>query len=220
MKDLLILGTSAHAYEMIDIIERVNRQVNGSDSYRLIGFVATDHQFEKRPGMTVYPLEALDENLQDAALVPLHSIDIELKLKYRNRMITLIDPSCFVSRSANIGCGCVLYPDCFVGHQAVIHDFVFCLSGCKINHDDAIGMATTMASGVMIAGHVTIQREAYLGQGCTINGGIEIGEKSLIGTGAVVTKSVLPDAVMVGNPARILRFRLEQKGDAKSSQEQ
>ena len=34
---------------------------------------------------------------------------------------------------------------------------------------------------------------------------VSIGERSIVGTGAVVTKSVPPDVVVAGNPARIVK---------------
>jgi acetyltransferase-like isoleucine patch superfamily enzyme len=39
--------------------------------------------------------------------------------------------------------------------------------------------------------------------------GVRIGKKAVIGAGAVVTKDVPPNAVAVGNPARVIKY-LEQ----------
>ena len=117
MKDLVIIGMGPHACEMVDIIERHNRHLAGSECYRLIGFVSSVHKSDEELGLKVYPIEALDGDLRDAALIPLHWVDLELKLKYRSRMISIVDPSCFVSRTARIGLGCILFPDCFVGQR-------------------------------------------------------------------------------------------------------
>ncbi len=40
-----------------------------------------------------------------------------------------------------------------------------------------------------------------------ILGGVTIGHGAVIGAGAVVTKDVPPYAIVVGNPARVLRYR-------------
>jgi acetyltransferase-like isoleucine patch superfamily enzyme len=51
----------------------------------------------------------------------------------------------------------------------------------------------------------TIRRGARVGGGVTLLPGIEIGEEAFIGAGAVVIRDVPPRALMVGNPARVLR---------------
>jgi acetyltransferase-like isoleucine patch superfamily enzyme len=36
---------------------------------------------------------------------------------------------------------------------------------------------------------------------------VEIGENSIVGAGSTVTKDVLPNAIVAGNPARLIRIR-------------
>ena len=50
-----------------------------------------------------------------------------------------------------------------------------------------------------------VGRHVSIGSNATILGGIIIGEGSLIGAGSVITKDVPPNAVVAGNPAKILR---------------
>ena len=57
-----------------------------------------------------------------------------------------------------------------------------------------------------------IKKGASIGANATILPGIEIGEHSVVGAGAVVTKSIPPYAVVMGNPAKIIRF-LEKSND-------
>jgi putative colanic acid biosynthesis acetyltransferase WcaB len=45
-----------------------------------------------------------------------------------------------------------------------------------------------------------------IGANSVILGDIKIGENAKIGAGSVVTKDVPPDAVVVGNPARIMKY--------------
>lgn len=201
MKDLLILGAGVHACEMVEIIDRINMK---KESYILRGFISKNADKAELFGYPVYSVEELEGQFSHAALVPDNTFDLEFKQIYRERMISLIDPSCFISRTAQIGRGCVLYPGCFVGLNAVLEDFVFSLSYSIINHDDVVGEGSILTSGVRIAGNVSIGRQVYLGQGCTIKQMLNIGEKSVIGTGAVVVKDVVPGSVMVGNPAHIL----------------
>lgn len=47
-----------------------------------------------------------------------------------------------------------------------------------------------------------IRKGASIGSNATILGGITIGENAIVGAGSVVTKDVLANTVVVGNPAR------------------
>ncbi len=51
-----------------------------------------------------------------------------------------------------------------------------------------------------------VKHGASIGGGAVILPGVTIGERAMIGAGAVVTKSVPDHAVVVGNPAYIVRF--------------
>lgn len=50
-----------------------------------------------------------------------------------------------------------------------------------------------------------IKRGAKIGANATLLPGITIGENALVGAGAVVVRDVPPDAVVVGNPARVVK---------------
>ncbi len=52
---------------------------------------------------------------------------------------------------------------------------------------------------------ITIEGNAWLGGGAIVLAGVSVGENAIIGAGAVVTKDVPPNAVVVGNPARVVR---------------
>lgn len=54
---------------------------------------------------------------------------------------------------------------------------------------------------------VNICDDVWIGARAIILQGVTIGRGSIIGAGAVVTKSVPPYAVVVGSPARVVKFR-------------
>lgn len=51
----------------------------------------------------------------------------------------------------------------------------------------------------------TVKRRAKIGANATLLPGVVIGENSLVGAGAVVVVDVPPNAVVVGNPARVIK---------------
>ena len=58
-----------------------------------------------------------------------------------------------------------------------------------------------------VVGPVEIGDHAWIGARATILPGVKIGEGAVIGSGAVVTKSIPPYSIAVGNPARVIKER-------------
>lgn len=56
----------------------------------------------------------------------------------------------------------------------------------------------------------TIGNDVWIGANACIKGGITIGDGAVIGAGAVVTKDIPPYAIVIGSPARILRYRFDE----------
>ncbi|WP_422925471.1 serine O-acetyltransferase [Singulisphaera sp. PoT] len=80
-----------------------------------------------------------------------------------------------------------------------------------------IGSNCTLTQGVTIGhggggrgsrhGVPTLGDRVYVGPGAAIIGPVTIGSDALIGAGAIVTRSIPPRGVAVGNPARVISDR-------------
>ncbi len=58
---------------------------------------------------------------------------------------------------------------------------------------------------------VTIGNDVWIGTRAVIMDGVTVGDGAVIGTNAIVTKDVPPYAIVVGVPAKILRYRFDEK---------
>jgi PAS domain S-box-containing protein len=56
-------------------------------------------------------------------------------------------------------------------------------------------------------GDVNIESDVWLGSGAIVVSGVRIGTGAVVGAGSVVTKDVPANAIVVGNPARIVKYR-------------
>lgn len=205
MQDLIILGWGVHGVETAHIVERINRV---KPTWNLLGHLAPKEpvrgdDFHGHPFLgTIADLA----NFPGARLVPDNEYPKTIPLP-EDRLVSLVDPSCYVHPTAQIGKGCVIFPNCFIGFRAKIGNRAFILSNSVVNHDDVLHDQVVLASGVTLAGFVVVETDCYLGQSCTVREFLRIGRGSLIGMGAVVIKNVEPNSVMAGNPARLLRQR-------------
>ena len=59
---------------------------------------------------------------------------------------------------------------------------------------------------------ITIEDNCWLAANVVVCGGVTIGEGSVIGAGSVVTRSIPPHSLAVGNPCRVIRTIGEQDG--------
>jgi sugar O-acyltransferase (sialic acid O-acetyltransferase NeuD family) len=118
-----------------------------------------------------------------------------------------IYPESHISLSDNnVGKGGVFCSFTHITSNAKIGSFFHCNIYSYVAHDCIIGDYVTFAPGVKCNGHVVIEDHAYIGTGAIIKDGthkpITIGKGAVVGMGAVVTKSVPPGVIVVGNPAK------------------
>jgi acetyltransferase-like isoleucine patch superfamily enzyme len=130
-----------------------------------------------------------------------------------------------VSGALAIGCSrvceepeLIIGNNVFLGHQVVLHpnkrivieDDVLVASNCFItdSNEHPIDMERRIRHQPCEPGEikpVVIRRGAWLGKDCVILRGVEIGEGAIIGAGSVVSKSIPPFTIAVGNPATVTR---------------
>lgn len=121
---------------------------------------------------------------------------------------------------ARIGADCNICDHVFVENDVVVGDRVTVKcgvqlwDGLRIEDDVFIGPNATFTNDAFPRSRqyperfaqTTVGRGASIGANATILPGVSIGRNAMIGAGAVVTRSVPPYAIVVGNPARITGY--------------
>lgn len=95
--------------------------------------------------------------------------------------------------------------ECLIGPQAVFHT-----SG----HGTARLDIPMKRQESTTSRPIVVGDDCWIGQRAIILPGVTIGSHSIVGAGAVVTKSVPPYSVVVGNPARVVKSRLDGVDEA------
>ena len=75
----------------------------------------------------------------------------------------------------------------------------------------AFGRGWHERSDIPVRGPITVGNDVWLGLESCVLPGVTIGDGAIIGARAVVTKSVAPYAIVVGNPARVVRMRYDER---------
>lgn len=122
-----------------------------------------------------------------------------------------IMPGCIVGPSCNIGQNVVISPGVVLGRNVKVQNNVSIYTGVTCDDDVFLGPSMVFTN-IINPRSAIIRREQYqkthvgkgasIGANATIICGNNIGEYAFIGAGAVVTKEVLPYALVMGNPAR------------------
>src|ERR1700678_3015885 len=119
-----------------------------------------------------------------------------------------------IQKNSKIGKNCKISSHTFICEGVTIEDGVFVGHGVTFIND-SYPRATTDEGQLQTEAdwkveRTTVKQGASIGSGCTILANITIGENSIVGAGSVVTKDVPANAVVAGNPAKLLRYITEE----------
>ena len=114
-----------------------------------------------------------------------------------------------IQKGAKIGARCKISSHSFICEGVTIGPRVFIGHGV-VFVNDRYPRATNAAGELQterdwVCQKTLVKEGASIGSGSTLLGGITIGENAIVGAGSVVTRDVPANAIVAGNPARILQ---------------
>ena len=144
-----------------------------------------------------------------AALVAIGNSPVRLQWLQRlaaagYELPVLVHPTAWLSPSAQIGAGSVVFAQAAIQAKALIGSGTILNTGCSVDHDIYLGDGVHICPGAHLAGEVKVSHRSWIGIGASVIQQIRIGADVTVGAGAAVV-SDLPDGVTaVGVPARVL----------------
>lgn len=125
-----------------------------------------------------------------------------------------------IGSNCNINCHTFIENDVVIGNNVTLKSGVYLWDGIRVGDNVFIGPNVTFTNDKYPRSKVypqhfqstNIESFVSIGAGAIILGGLNIGQYSLIGAGTVVTKDVPSNALVVGNPGRIVAY-LDESGE-------
>lgn len=133
---------------------------------------------------------------------------------------TVVLAGAVIGRNCNINAHCLVENDVVIGDNVTVKSGVYLWDGMRVEDNVFIGPNVTFTNDKYPRSKqypeqfavTTIRRGASIGAGAVILPGVTIGERAMVAAGAVVTRDVLPNAVVAGNPARQIRTAPDADG--------
>jgi len=206
MKDLIIIGAGGHGKEIAWLAKRCGRLIRGF----------LDNTPEKQgsniSGIPVLGMLDQCTRFEDCEfIVAIGSPRARKKIvesffhKKNLAFATLIDPTAIIGENiciqegTMICAGSILTIDIQIGSHCIIN------TNAVLSHGAIIGDYVTVAPNASVSGDVHLESLVEIGANASIKEKTLIQSGAMIGMGSVVTKNVLTNQVLVGNPAKFLK---------------
>lgn len=204
MKPLILVGGGGHCKSVIDVAE--------SAGYTILGILDRPEEVGKK--VLDYEVIGTDDDMVKyvnkaefiVTVGQIKSPDLRVKLhemieRAGGRLATIVAPTAYVSKYAQLGSGTV------VMHQAVVNANAKIGKGCIINtfanieHDVTIGDYCHISTGTMVNGECKVGNRCFIGSQSVLVNGISVGDGFIVGAGSFVRKTITQKGVYYGNPA-------------------
>jgi len=119
-----------------------------------------------------------------------------------------------IGRDCNICAHVLIEGNVIIGDRVTVKSGVQLWDGLRVADDVFIGPNVTFTNDRFPRSRqypeffpqTVIETGASIGGGAVVLPGIRIGSNAMVGAGAVVTRDVAPHSLVLGNPARHIRF--------------
>lgn len=201
---LLILGAGGHGKVVADAAQSMQQwsdicflnDTTVSDyPYKIIGDFASLVNWRSDFSQIVV---ALGDNKKRARLV-------QQCKQFDFTLVTIIHSTAYISNSAVIGCGSVVFAQAVINAGAIVEEGCIINSAAVVEHDCVIKDYTHVSPNAALAGGVIVGEYSWIGIGSNIIEKTIVGRNVIIGAGSVVINNIPDNCVAVGVPAKVVK---------------
>ncbi|MCK5136190.1 MAG: NeuD/PglB/VioB family sugar acetyltransferase [Bacteroidales bacterium] len=205
-----IYGASGHGKVILDCLRANGKEIKG--------FIDDNLSIKNFLGYPIISFSQFDSN-KELIIIGIGDNHTRktISRKQNLRFESVVHPSAIFSSYSTLGIGSVIFQQAVVQSGCLIGNHCIVNTNASVDHDCIIGDYAHIAPGATVCGSVKIGSLAWIGAGSTIIQEVEIGRNALIGMGSIVIKNVPDNAVVVGNPAKIIRYQDEHEIHKKSN---
>ncbi|MDD3722467.1 MAG: acetyltransferase [Lutibacter sp.] len=197
---MYIFGASGHGKVIASILLAKKRDLKG--------FIDDNPKATELMGLPVYRSTEIKNIAVEKIIIAIgdNKIRKQIAESFKADFFSVIHPSSVLCEKIIINKGTVVFPNAVINVDTVIGNHVIINSGAIIEHDCILEDFVHISPSVSIAGGVKVGEGTHIGIGTCVIPGITIGKWATIGAGSVIINEVPDFAVVVGNPAKIIKY--------------
>lgn len=127
------------------------------------------------------------------------------------KLLTLIHPLTFIGEGCEIEPGVMVMANSYIGTNTKIGKCTFVMANTAIAHDCVVGSFCHFSIGVICGSLLNIGKGCDVASNATVVEKIAMGDFSVVGAGALCLEDVEPYQIVVGNPAKHIKYVQENE---------
>lgn len=198
---MILFGASGHAKVIIEIAEsigvKVDRLFDDNDTIKTL----LNYQ--------VYHSSLISNFLKEQFIITIGNNRIRKEISSRycfKYSKALVHPKSCLSKRSIIDEGSVIMGNSIINCDTRIGKHVIVNTSSSIDHDCIISDFVHISPNATLSGGIEVGEGVHIGAAASIIPNIKIGSWSVIGAGSVIIRDVPDNAVVVGNPGRIVKY--------------
>lgn len=195
-RKVVVFGDGGHAKSVIDVLLSAGKM----EPVAVVGLDVSKSEFWKTQGIKWFHQSDTEKarHLGSFGIVGIGQIrDPEPRAQAFRNLLSMdfspaiaVSPSAYVSRTANIGPGTVVFHGAIVNAFATVGENTIINSNSLVEHDVFVGDGSHVSTSATINGGTRCGSKTFIGSGATIKQELSIGDLCFVPMGSVVTSSM------------------------------